>query len=120
VTPRDRIIAAIRRFTVDVAGGEQPNGPAEAALLDIDRYLLDECRDGYASVARLAELMARFCEHDAERLAYRYGGIDGEHHKQWVVDQMLRAMLGPDRYAQWRRVYDGDPGYSKWNEGIAP
>ena len=25
--------------------------------------------------------------------AYRYGQIDGAHHKQWVIDQMVRALL---------------------------
>jgi hypothetical protein len=26
--------------------------------------------------------------------AVRYGGIDGGHHKQWVIDQMVRALTG--------------------------
>lgn len=26
--------------------------------------------------------------------AGRYGGIDGEHHKAWVIDQMVRALCG--------------------------
>jgi hypothetical protein len=26
--------------------------------------------------------------------ALRYGGIDGEHHKTWVIDQMVRALTG--------------------------
>lgn len=25
--------------------------------------------------------------------AHRYGQIDGAHHKQWVIDQMVRALL---------------------------
>lgn len=24
--------------------------------------------------------------------AVRYGGIDGDHHKSWVIDQMVRAL----------------------------
>lgn len=27
-------------------------------------------------------------------LAVRYGGIDGDHHKAWVIDQMVRALTG--------------------------
>lgn len=27
-------------------------------------------------------------------LAVRYGGIDGDHHKVWVIDQMVRALTG--------------------------
>ncbi len=26
--------------------------------------------------------------------AIRYGGIDGAHHKTWVIDQMVRALTG--------------------------
>jgi hypothetical protein len=26
--------------------------------------------------------------------ALRYGGIDGDHHKTWVIDQMVRALTG--------------------------
>jgi len=30
-------------------------------------------------------------------LANSYGGIDGAHHKMWVIDQMVRALTGvPD------------------------
>lgn len=27
-------------------------------------------------------------------LASKYGGTDGEHHKMWVIDQMVRVMTG--------------------------
>lgn len=26
-------------------------------------------------------------------VAMQYGGIDGDHHKAWVIDQMVRALL---------------------------
>ena len=30
-------------------------------------------------------------------IAIAYGGIDGAHHKDWVIDQMVRALTGcPD------------------------
>lgn len=36
-------------------------------------------------------------DHDrAERaleIASSFGGVDGAHHKQWVIDQMVRALL---------------------------
>ena len=28
----------------------------------------------------------------ALELAVKYGGIDGEHHKAWVIDQIVRAL----------------------------
>ena len=59
---------------------------------------------------------------DARDFAYRYGGIEGSHHKQWVIDQMLRKMLGPEEYATFVAEYGDEPGYEgePWNKGIAP
>lgn len=55
-------------------------------------------------------------------LAWRFGQIDGDHHKEWVIDQMVRALTG-DQYDQWvSRAKSGEDGpdtYS-WDEGIAP
>ena len=55
-------------------------------------------------------------------LAACYGGIDGDHHKAWVIDQMVRALTGPT-YRQWvRNQRDGEDGPDtyEWSEGIAP
>lgn len=52
----------------------------------------------------------------------RYGGSDGEHHKQWVIDQVVRRILG-DRYPQWvinMRAGEDGPDTYEWDEGIAP
>jgi len=51
----------------------------------------------------------------AIEIATRYGGIEGDHHRAWVIDQMVRALLG-DRYNEWVETErDGE-----WDEGIAP
>ena len=65
---------------------------------------------------------------DAERIAeavdiaVRWGGIDGDHHKAWTIDQMVRVLAG-DRYAEIvaesRAGEDGPDSYS-WDEGIPP
>ena len=73
--------------------------------------------------------------------AFKYGGIDGGHHKMWVIDQMVRALTGcPDieqeaawgyysvqgeseEYEEWvRRHCDGEDGPDtyEWDEGIPP
>lgn len=62
---------------------------------------------------------------EAVAVAERYGGIDGAHHKQWVIDQMLRALMSPARYAEFVRARTvgpkGEPGYyGPWDEGVAP
>lgn len=58
----------------------------------------------------------------AIELAVQYGGIDGDHHKMWVIDQIVRTLAG-DRYEQIVRDAkageDGPETYS-WDEGIAP
>ncbi len=54
----------------------------------------------------------------ALEIIYRYGGIDGAHHKAWVIDQILRALLG-DKYEKWVKDYE-EGGEYEWNVGIAP
>ena len=58
----------------------------------------------------------------ALEVARQYGGIDGGHHKQWVIDQMVRALTG-DGYAAWvaeTRAGEDGPNSYEWDEGIAP
>lgn len=42
------------------------------------------------------------------------GMVDGEHHKQWVLDQVARALADTD-YEIWVQAFRGE-----WYEGIAP
>jgi hypothetical protein len=53
----------------------------------------------------------------AINLAVRFGGIDGDHHKAWVIDQMVRALAG-DGYDKLVKDACGDD-YT-WEVGIAP
>ena len=54
-----------------------------------------------------------------------WGQEDGAHHKTWAIDQMVRALTGPD-YEQWVLDYednddDVDPeDRIHWDTGIAP
>jgi len=75
-------------------------------------------------------------------VASRFAGIDGDHHKQWVIDQMVRRLTGcptilgtaihvngqpytftrlgeSPEYLAWIAEYN-QPGYDDWDEGIAP
>ena len=50
-----------------------------------------------------------------------WGGIDGGHHKQWVLDQLVRILA--DDYDKWINEWqDGEDGPLTylWDEGIAP
>ena len=55
-------------------------------------------------------------------LALRYGGIEGDHHRAWTIDQMVRVLTG-DGYAAWvvaAKEEDGDPDAYDWDEGTPP
>jgi hypothetical protein len=54
--------------------------------------------------------------------AFEYGDIDGEHHKQWIIDQMIRILLGPE-YSVWvdrHNTYNATQDHPPWDTGIAP
>lgn len=68
-------------------------------------------------------------------VAFQYAGIDGAHHKQWVIDQMVRALTS-DKYEEWVREYnkpyvptekdlcgwepDEEEAGQEWDKGVVP
>jgi hypothetical protein len=75
--------------------------------------LRNEAATGEATAKAKIESAMTFIE--------RFGGIDGAHHKQWVIDQVVRVLV--DDYADWvtemKAGEDGPYTYS-WDVGIAP
>ena len=64
---------------------------------------------------------------DALSLIMSYSGIAGDHHKQWVLDQVVRALAqSPAKYHQWVRTSKGEWDEREhayeydWDEGIPP
>lgn len=59
---------------------------------------------------------------EALDLIRKYGGTDGAHHKDWVLDQVVRVLTGSD-YDAWvaetKAGEDGPETYA-YDEGIAP
>ena len=55
-------------------------------------------------------------------LIEQYGGIDGAHHKDWLLDQLARILTG-EGYEAWvvelKSGEDGPETYG-YDEGIAP
>ena len=55
-------------------------------------------------------------------IAQDFAGVDGAHHKDWIIDQMVRALTGK-KYKAWvrqcRNGKDG-PNTYEWDIGIAP
>lgn len=76
----------------------------------------------YAAVAD-RELTLHPRVQEALDIAVEHGGFDGAHHKDWCIDQRVRALLG-DRYdsfiAHVCADEDGADDYERWNTGIAP
>lgn len=61
--------------------------------------------------------------HRVLNLLSEYGGIDGAHHKQWLLDQIARTVSGDVGYPDWVAAYqDGEDGPEtyEWDTGIAP
>ena len=59
----------------------------------------------------------------ALEIAFQYGQIDGDHHKTWVIDQMVRILTG-DTYNEFVKKYETDEETGEkewtWKNGIAP
>jgi hypothetical protein len=55
-------------------------------------------------------------------LMVRYGGIDGDHHKAWVIDQTIRILTGDDYDQLVKDSCAGEDGPDtyEWDTGIAP
>ncbi len=51
-------------------------------------------------------------------LIHAYGQEDGTAHARWVIDQIARALLGPE-YETWIEAWEEDGKYY-WDVGIAP
>jgi hypothetical protein len=59
---------------------------------------------------------------EALEVIHLFGGIDGAHHKQWVLDQVVRYLTGP-AYEEWvtkQKAGEDGPDTYEWDEGIAP
>ena len=55
-------------------------------------------------------------------LIFEYGQTDGEHHKAWVIDQIVRIITEND-YDKWVQHYEYDEETDEdyfWDVGIAP
>ena len=59
---------------------------------------------------------------EAMEIIERFGQIDGDHHKTWVIDQVVRKLIG-DNYEEWKTAWeDGEdgPGTYQWDCGCPP
>jgi hypothetical protein len=55
---------------------------------------------------------------EAIKILITDGNVDGSHHKTWVIDQVLRVLMGEIPYQEW--VSELRNSGFDWDEGIAP
>lgn len=83
---------------------------------DDESYSDDVINQRNAQISRLVVQ-----KYKALDLIYKYGGIDGAHHKAWVLDQIVRVLA--DDYDDWVRIAmagaDGPSTYT-YDTGISP
>lgn len=55
-------------------------------------------------------------------IAVRYGGADGDDHKAWVIDQMVRVLAGElyNKIVADAKAGEDGPDTYEWDVGIAP
>ena len=56
----------------------------------------------------------------AVEVALQYAQTDGGHHKMWVIDQMLRELLGNEYEARIERYQYNEEDPYEWDEGTPP
>lgn len=54
---------------------------------------------------------------EALQVAIECGSTDGAHHKQWAIDQIVRALTA-EMYESFVASYQSEGG--EWDTGIAP
>ena len=125
MTPKNRneLIDAARRLAdaesayrkVASAGDVLNRSPAWNQM----RAAGDEVR---AALAHDDTPFATLGKQAALEVAQKYGGIDGDHHKAWVIDQMVRALTGDgyDQFVADTCAGEEGPDTYFWGEGIAP
>ena len=79
------------------------------------KQVMYELPDGDEAIERLIQAVRKILD---------YGVYDGGHHKQWVLDQVLRILLG-DEYTPFMKAYNEELGpegeaFDPWDTGIAP
>ena len=79
---------------------------------------------GASVIAKLVPAFGGKRRKRALELIWRYGGIDGAHHKQWLLDQLVRELLGSDRaYRSWVEAFEAGedgPHTYEWDQGVPP
>lgn len=97
------------RAVVELKAAGQALGETLQSLETVEGLLTEEYSTAGESVDQIAAAL---------ELVHEYAQIDGDHHKAWVLDQIVRILTGP-AYVEWVKAYERG-GEWNWDEGIAP
>ena len=100
------------------------------SIVKVNRHLLQGIENQTINQNEIQAIETLINKYNKEReninkvlgLIFEYGQIDGDHHKAWVIDQIVRA-LTEDDYDKWVESYEYDEETGneyEWDIGIAP
>lgn len=101
------------------------NSATPKSTADADAATLAALPPTAAAAVNLSTPVALPVQTDAQRiqkalaLAVAYGGVDGAHHKDWVIDQMVRALTGSPVAVKNAKDCHGK-GYTYLEQGASP
>ncbi len=81
---------------------------------------MEEKKAFLANAHQLLELRGRIAA--AMNIIAEFGGVDGAHHKAWVIDRVARVLMD-NQYKSWvadLRSGENGPESYDYDEGIAP
>ena len=108
-------------ITANAYGDVKTYSESEALVLAADLFL--KTRGYRASAVDVTEVPALTDRiNEALNLAIQYGGIDGDHHKAWVIDGMVRALAGGEYSRIVAEACSGEdgPNTDDWDIRISP
>lgn len=112
MTPNNSALA------VEVKSDPWPSGPhAPTGEEEPEEDVCETIEKGFAGLFTADKRIAL-----AKRILFQYSQIDGSHHKAWCLDQIARALCGPDFALFVQEYCDGEDGPNtyEWDEGCAP
>lgn len=101
----------------EVLGNLQPNKfvPLWRILKAFD--IIGEIETELSKQSEGAEILGKAIE-----CGFEWGGIEGDHHRAWTIDQMLRIMCGEKYDSMVKENNQGEDGPDtyEWDCGISP
>lgn len=91
-------------ITIDIFGAKLAYAVQKFFLQPHTRFIIED-----VPISKIVELIGHL------------GMIEGSHHKQWILDQILRICLKTDEaYNAWIEKFNSEDNDENWDSGISP